>query len=143
MEMKTYAQILAAIGGILMPLATLPAMAEDPTPQYAIQTGDDLNRVCANPTGKAITATDHDRLLVCGAYIRGYLGYYSISRSLTQGKSFCLPDTGISAEKLRLLFVGVLDKKPEIRDYPAAVDLASILEAAYPCNSGQPAVRTP
>jgi len=100
---------------------------------YDIQTGDDLNKVCVNPAGKEPTAAERERLLVCGSYIRGYLAYYSVARNLTQGKGFCLPDSGVSAEKLRLLYIGVVEKKPEIRDYPAAIDLATILQAAYPC----------
>jgi hypothetical protein len=112
--------------------AHIATAAATPELSYDIQTGDDLNRVCASPKG-AVTPADRERLLVCGAYIRGYLGYYSVSRNLIQGKGFCLPDGGIAADTLRQLYVGVLEKKPQIRDYPAAVDLATILQAAYPC----------
>lgn len=115
--------------------APAAALAATPGPSYDIQTGDDLGAVCANPKGD-MSSADRERLLVCGAYIRGYLGYYSVSRNLIAGKGFCLPDGGIAADKLRLLYIGVLEKKPQIRDYPAAIDLASILQAAYPCKAG-------
>lgn len=135
--MKQMSIVLALCGQILPATAAMAANTVTAAGgmQYDIQTGDDLNQACANPAGSTVTTAERDRLLVCGAYIRGYLGYYSVSRSLTQGKGFCLPDGGVAAEKLRLLYIGVLDKKPEIRDYPAAVDLASILEAAYPCKA--------
>lgn len=113
-----------------------PAGQAVSAPQYDIRTGDDLNKSCADPSGAVITPAERERLLVCGAYIRGYLAYYSVSRDMTQGKGFCLPDGGVAADKLRLLYIGVLAKKPQIRDYPAAVDLASILQAAYPCKAG-------
>ena len=58
-----------------------------------------------------------------------------MARNLVQGKGFCLPDGGIAPDKLRQLYIGVLEKKPQIRDYPAAVDLATILQAAYPCKA--------
>jgi hypothetical protein len=137
--MKQMCMVLGFIGLVLPATAVFAADTPAGQPQYDIQTGDDLHRACANPAGATVTAAEHDRLLVCGAYIRGYLGYYSVSRNLTQGKGFCLPDGGVAAEKLRLLYIGVLDKKPEIRDYPAAVDLASILQAAYPCQATPPA----
>ena len=133
--MKQICKALGLIGLVLPGAMALAAGAPPSQPQYDIQTGDDLHRSCANPAAGAVTAPERERLLVCGAYIRGYLGYYSVSRNLTQGKGFCLPAGGVAAEKLRLLYIGVLDKKPQIRDYPAAVDLASILEAAYPCRA--------
>jgi len=104
---------------------------------YSIATGDDLGRVCANAAGTELTASEKERLLVCGGYIRGYLGHYSTARSLMRQQEFCLPQAGISAEKVRLLYVAVLEKRPQIRDFPAAVDLASILKAAYPCKTGE------
>lgn len=135
--MKIWTMALAIC--TLLPVAAVAQQASSAssTAHYDIQTGDDLNRVCANAAGKTSTAAETERLLVCGSYIRGYLAYYSVARNLTQGKGFCLPDTGVSAEKLRLLYIGVLEKKPEIRDYPAAIDLATILQAAYPC-TGKP-----
>lgn len=133
--MKHFGMVLGLIASVLPATAAIAADTAATRLQYDIQTGDDLNRACSNPAASTVTPTEHERLLVCGAYIRGYLGYYSVSRNLTQGKGFCLPDGGVAAEKLRLLYIGVLAKKPEIRDYPAAVDLASILEAAYPCKA--------
>jgi hypothetical protein len=120
----------ALLGALLL----APSAAFAAAPAYDIQTGDDLNKVCANPAG-AVTPADRERLLVCGAYIRGYLGYYSVARNLVQGKGFCLPDGGMAPDMLRQLYIGVLEKKPQIRDYPAAVDLATILQAAYPCKA--------
>lgn len=133
--MKRMNMILALCGLALS--ATAPATAQTAAgpSQYEIQTGDDLNKMCANPATGTVTAAERERLIVCGTYIRGYLGYYSVSRNLTQGKGFCLPDAGVETEKLRLLYTGVIEKKPELRDYPAAVDLASILQAAYPCKT--------
>lgn len=135
MNMKHTRMAFGLIAMMLPASATFAADPPENPPQHDIQTGDDLSRVCANPAGGAATPAERARLEVCGAYIRGYLGYYSVSRNLTQGKGFCLPQGGIAVEKLRLLYIGVLAKKPEIRDYPAAVDLASILQAAYPCQS--------
>ena len=128
--MKYACMILGMCGFVLW--AAQGAAAATPA-SYDIRTGDDLNKVCANPAGNAVTAAERERLSVCGAYIRGYLGYYGVARNHGRGMLFCLPAGGVSAEKLRLLYTGVLDKRPQIRDYPAAVDLASILRAAYPC----------
>ena len=133
--MKQMCMVLGFIGLVLPATAVFAADTPAGQPQYDIQTGDDLHRACANPAGATVTAAEHDRLLVCGAYIRGYLGYYSVARNLVQGKGFCLPDGGMAPDMLRQLYIGVLEKKPQIRDYPAAVDLATILQAAYPCKA--------
>jgi hypothetical protein len=114
----------------------LPAVAMAADESYPVATGDDLGRVCANPSGATLSDKERERLLVCGSYIRGYLGYYSTARSLMRNQEYCLPQAGVSAEQVRRLYVAVLEKRPQIRDYPAAVDLTSILKAAYPCKPG-------
>lgn len=128
--MKKTMLALAMIG--LLPCGGASASADS----YAIATGDDLGQVCANPAAAKLTDKEHERLLVCGAYIRGYLGHYSTARSLLSKAEFCLPQAGVSPEQVRKLYVAVLEKRPQIRDYPAAVDLTSILAAAYPCKAG-------
>lgn len=131
--MKQIYMVLGFIGLILPTTAVFAADAPASQPQYDIKTGDDLHRACANPASATVTAAERDRLLVCGAYIRGYLGYYSAQRSLGQAQPFCLPPEGVGAEKLRVLYLAVLRRRPRIGDYPAALDFASVLKAAYPC----------
>ena len=125
------AMMLMVVGGLVQSSA---AIATDQT--YSISTGDDLRHVCADASGTTLSAADKQRLMVCGAYIRGYLGHYSVARSLMRHEESCLPQKGVSAEKVRQLYVAVLEKRPQLRDFPAAVDLASILKAAYPCKNG-------
>jgi hypothetical protein len=121
-----------ALCALLLPASAVAAANE----AYPVATGDDLGRVCANPSGATLSDKERERLLVCGSYIRGYLGYYSAARSLMRNQDYCLPQAGVSAEQVRRLYLAVLEKRPQIRDYPAAVDLASILKAAYPCKVG-------
>lgn len=137
MKSVAFAHALA----LAISLPALPAAAQPAAPPLTIQTGDDLGRACANPKGAVPTAAEHDRLLLCAGYIRGYLGYYGTLRSLKQAQTFCLPAQGVAAETLRVLYVTVLSKRPQLRDYPAAIDLASVLRAAYPCAA--PAGQTP
>jgi len=100
---------------------------------HVIATGEDLARACADPAGGVIAPAERERLLVCGSYMRGYLGHYSAQRSRNRTAGYCLPQSGVSPEQIRELYVKVLSQRPALRDYPAAVNLLTILEAAYPC----------
>lgn len=102
---------------------------------FYLQTGADLQMVCANPlNAKAITAAERERLLICGSYIQGFLAHYSLVRKDLKTQSFCLPTTGTSGEKVRVLFLALLQQKPQIRDMPASVDLATSLAWGYSCD---------
>ncbi len=102
---------------------------------YYLQTGSDLQTVCANPqNAKAITPVERERLLICGSYIQGFLAHYSLVRKDLKAQSFCLPATGTSGEKVRVLFLALLQQKPQIRDMPASVDLATSLAWGYACD---------
>jgi hypothetical protein len=138
--MKTIqlAALAAALAAASAPPVSAAANGSPAVPIPAVQapaihTGDDLAQLCADPRAAAPTAAEHDRLLTCAGYIRGYLGYYGTLRGLRQTPAFCLPDKGVAAESLRVLYVTGLGKHPQIRDYPAAIDFASVLKAAYPC----------
>ncbi|MEQ8327491.1 MAG: hypothetical protein RIE84_01820, partial [Parvibaculum sp.] len=68
---------------------TGPAMA---APTYSLQTGADLAAVCSNPgDANALTEEERQRLGICGAYIQGFLGHYSVSRRNMSKLDFCLP----------------------------------------------------
>jgi len=102
---------------------------------FYLQTGADLQTVCANPqNAKAITSAERERLLICGSYIQGFLAHYSLVRKDLKKQSFCLPTTGTSGEKVRVLFLALLQQKPQIRDMPASVDLATSLAWGYSCD---------
>lgn len=124
-----------ATAGILA--ATLafahPAKAEG---SYSLQTGADLAEVCGNPADtKSLTGEERQRLALCGAYIQGFLGHYAIARREMSQPSFCLPATGVSAEKVRQLFLALLEQRPQIRDLPANLDLATSLTWGYSCEN--------
>jgi hypothetical protein len=101
---------------------------------HSLQTGADLQTACANPQNvKAITPAERERLLVCGSYIQGFLAHYGLVRKELKTQSFCLPPSGVSGEKVRVLFLALLQQKPQIRDMPASVDLATSLAWGYSC----------
>ncbi|HEY4342901.1 MAG TPA: Rap1a/Tai family immunity protein [Parvibaculum sp.] len=101
---------------------------------YYLQTGSDLQKVCANPANaKTITPAERERLLICGSYIQGYLAHYGLVRKDLKTQTFCLPASGTSGEKVRVLFLALLQQKPQIRDLPASVDLATSLAWGYSC----------
>lgn len=102
---------------------------------YYLQTGSDLEQVCANPANaRSITASERERLLVCGSYIQGFLGHYGLVRTRMTSSPFCLPPNGISGEQVRLLFLALLQQRPQIRDLPASVDLTTSLAWGYSCS---------
>jgi hypothetical protein len=102
--------------------------------KYVLQTGADLQAVCANPENtNALSASERQRLQICGSYIQGFLGHYSLVRKTTTNPSFCLDKKGVSAERIRVVFLALLQQRPQIRDMPANIDLASSIAWAYPC----------
>lgn len=110
----------------------------EPGQRYLLQTGSDLERVCASPVdSKAIDAAERERLLVCGSYIQGFLGHYGVTRSTAATSPFCLPASGVSGEQVRKLFLALLQQKPQIRDMPASVDLATSLAWGFSCEKRQ------
>lgn len=120
-------------------LATAIAVAAPASaaPSYSLQTGADLAAVCSNPKdAKTLTDEERQRLGVCGAYIQGFLGHYSVSRRNMSKLDFCLPEEGVSAENVRMLFLALLEKRPQIRDLPANLDLATSLAWGYSCATG-------
>src|SRR5581483_613306 len=78
-------------------------------------------------------AAERERLLVCGSYIQGFLGHYGLVRREIGTATFCLPPSGVSGEQVRILFLSLLQQKPQIRDLPANVDLATSLAWGYSC----------
>ena len=105
-------------------------------PSYSLQTGADLAAVCSNPADpKALTDEERQRLSICGAYIQGFLGHYSVSRRNMSKLDFCLPAKGVSAENVRVLFLALLEERPQIRDLPANLDLATSLAWGYSCDN--------
>jgi len=113
---------------------TGPAMA---APTYSLQTGADLAAVCSNPgDANALTEEERQRLGICGAYIQGFLGHYSVSRRNMSKLDFCLPAEGVSAENVRVLFLALLEQRPQIRDLPANLDLATSRAWGYSCDKG-------
>jgi hypothetical protein len=135
-EMKRVHHILAV--GAMAVLGTTQAMAalEPGQQHYYLQTGSDLQKVCANPQDSHnIDAGERERLLVCGSYIQGFLGHYGLVRRDLGSVSFCLPASGVSGEQVRLLFLNLLQQKPQISDLPASVDLATSLAWGYSCAS--------
>lgn len=132
--MKRLHHVIAA--GVLAVFGASPAMASiEPSQQhYYLQTGSDLQKACANPQdAHNIDAGERERLLVCGSYIQGFLGHYGLVRRDLGTASFCLPQTGVSGEQVRVLFLNLLQQKPQIRDLPASVDLATSLAWGYAC----------
>ena len=102
---------------------------------YSVQTGADLAEVCATPADtNAITDDERQRLNVCGAYIQGFLGHYAVARRHMSKSDFCLPAEGVAAEQVRQLFLALLEQKPQIRDLPASIELATSLAWGYACN---------
>lgn len=132
--MKRVHHVLAA--GALAVLATTQARAalDQEQQRYFLQTGSDLQRVCYNPRDvHNVDAAERERLLVCGSYIQGFLGHYGLVRRDLGTPSFCLPTSGVNGEQVRILFLDLLQRKPQIRDMPASVDLATSLAWGYSC----------
>jgi len=122
--------VLAGLVGVF---AASQARADAPA-HYYLQTGSDLEQVCANPAdAKNIQQGERERLLVCGSYIQGFLGHYGLVRRELAVSPFCLPQNGVSAEKVRIILLALLQQKPQIRDLPASVDLATSLAWGYAC----------
>lgn len=109
---------------------TQPAAANS----FSLQTGADLANVCGSPADvNSITAEERQRLAICGAYIQGFLGHYAVARQSMKDPTFCLPAEGVSAEKVRQLFLALLEQRPQIRDLPANLDLATSLTWGFSC----------
>ncbi|HUD51914.1 Rap1a/Tai family immunity protein [Parvibaculum sp.] len=120
--------------GALAALVAGQARADTQPQHYYLQTGSDLEQVCANPANvKDIQNAERERLLVCGSYIQGFLGHYGLVRRELTSAPFCLPQSGVTAEKVRIIFLALLQQKPQIRDLPASVDLATSLAWGYAC----------
>jgi hypothetical protein len=130
--MSKFLHRLVAAGALATSLALVhPAQAAG---AYSLQTGADLARVCENPADvKSLTDEERSRLALCGAYIQGFLGHYAIARQQMSEASFCLPKEGVSAENVRQLFLALLEQRPQIRDLPANLDLATSLTWGYSC----------
>lgn len=122
----------SATGAVMAALlVSHPAVAAE---TYSLQTGADLARVCENPSNtQSLNDEDRQRLAICGSYIQGFLGHYAISRRSTSEPGFCLPAEGVSAENVRQLFLALLEQRPQIRDLPANLDLATSLAWGYSC----------
>lgn len=105
----------------------------------SLQTGSDVAAACANPAdAKAMTDGERQRLQVCGAYINGFLAHYSFVRRQIEKPSFCLPESGVNGERVRRVYLALLKQKPELRDMPASLDMATSLAWAYPCKGKTP-----
>lgn len=105
----------------------------------SLQTGSDVAQACANPADvNAITDAERQRLQVCGAYINGFLAHYSFVRRQVEKPSFCLPEGGVNGERVRRVYLALLKQKPELRDMPASLDMATSLAWAYPCKGKAP-----
>lgn len=123
-----------AIGFLTICVAGLCISDADAITRFPLQTGADLQLVCENPVNAAsISPAEAERLQICGAYIHGFLGYYSLVREKTKEPAFCLTAEGVSAEKVRVTFLELLGKRPQFRDLPVSVDLASSMAWAFPC----------
>lgn len=122
----------SATGAVMAALLVAhPAVAAE---TYSLQTGADLARVCENPSNtQSLNDEDRQRLAICGSYIQGFLGHYAISRRSMSEPGFCLPAEGVSAENVRRLFLALLEQRPQIRDLPANLDLATSLAWGYSC----------
>jgi hypothetical protein len=108
-----------------------PAVAAE---SYSLRTGADLARVCESPSdAQSLNEEDRQRLAICGSYIQGFLGHYAVARKSMNEPSFCLPAEGVSAENVRKLFLALLEQRPQIRDLPANLDLATSLAWGYSC----------
>lgn len=104
-------------------------------PAHSIQTGADLAEVCSTPADSGnISDGERQRLNVCGAYIQGFLGHYAVARRNMSKPDFCLPAEGIAADRVRLLLLALLEQRPQIRDLPANLNLATSLAWGYSCN---------
>jgi len=122
-----------ALAGVLATafVGTTPARAAG---TYSLQTGADLAAVCGNPVdAQSLTGEERQRLAICGAYIQGFLAHSAIARPAMNEATFCLPATGVSAEQVRQLFLALLEQRPQIRDLPASLDLATSLTWGYSC----------
>lgn len=130
--MKKFFHGLSAAGAIAVSLTLAhPAVAAE---TYALQTGADLARACGNPSDvTALTEEERQRLAICGSYIQGFLGHYAIARREMTEPGFCLPVEGVSAENVRQLFLALLEQRPQIRDLPTNLDLATSLAWGYSC----------
>lgn len=127
-----------AVTGLLAALLFAAAIAvagpASAAQSYSLQTGADLAEVCGNPAkADAITEDERARLNVCGSYIQGFLGHYAVARRSMEKPAFCLPAEGVSAENVRQLFLALLEQRPQIRDLPANLDLATSLAWGYSC----------
>lgn len=130
---KAQAMASLASAGLVATAIALAAPAKAAT-SYSLQTGADLAQVCSNPaSADAITDDERARLGICGAYIQGFLGHYAVARRSMEKPAFCLPSTGVSAENVRQLFLALLEQRPQIRDLPANIDLATSLAWGYSC----------
>ena len=119
---------------LLMTCVVGGAAQGDTTTRFPLQTGADLQLVCENPANlQAISASEIERLQICGAYIRGFLGYHSLVREKIKEPTFCLTSQGVSVEKVRVIFLELLNQRPQFRDLPVSVDLASSIAGAFPC----------
>jgi len=123
---------------VLLPMAAIlfqwSAVEGAPSQHYRFQSGADLMASCADPAdaGK-ITREERERLLICGSYIQGFLANYSLTRQSVSKPLFCLPEQGISPEQTRRLLVALMKQKPQIRDMPANLNLATSLAWGFPC----------
>jgi len=119
-------------------VAGATASQANATTRFPLQTGADLQFVCENPAnGSSLSESEVERLQICGAYIRGFLGYYSLVREKFKEPAFCLTAEGVSAEKVRVTFLELLGQRPQFRDLPISVDLASSLAWAFPCKENK------
>ena len=126
----------ALFAGLTAGFAALPTSGAKAAPLSSLQTGSDLAEACANPADvKAITNDERQRLQICGAYINGFLAHYSFVRRQLDKPSFCLPESGVNGERVRQVYLALLKQKPELRDMPASLDMATSLAWAYPCKN--------
>ena len=127
-----------AIALLTVCVAGLRVSEAEAITRFPLETGADLQLVCDNPANAAaISPAEAERLQICGAYIRGFLGYYSLVREKTKEPAFCLTAEGVSAEKVRVTFLELLGKRPQFRDLPVSVDLASSMAWAFPCKNNK------
>lgn len=101
---------------------------------YRFQSGADLLTSCADPADASkITPQERERLLICGSYIQGFLANYSLARDSVSNPIFCLPEQGVSPEQSRRLLIELIRQKPQIRDLPANLNMATSLAWGFPC----------
>lgn len=121
-------------------LLTYAVSAAPQKTSYAAKTGEDLARICADPVdARKMTAAERERLLVCGSYIQGFMAFYGLERQRQPKPLFCLPSAGVSGETVRKTFLALGGKRPQVRDMPASVALATALAWVHPCDKkGKP-----